>query len=291
MSHNLNFNKLPKRIIILGYGAIGKCLTDILLKHYKHLNLLVCDVFDQAVPDPRFQYLKMNIDRNNIDKFMDLVKEGDMLFDLTTNIYFNAIWPACVKKKAMYLNAAMEDWVDSEDIESYPTSEESMYKTSEGYQHDVAMANPIWNNKQGTTSVFEHGMNPGLVNHFAKQGILDAAKYFLNKPEWTDINHEELKTQLHKKNYKKLAQVMGLHTIHCSEVDRQYVKDPPKDLETKFYNTWSCRGFLNEGLIPVQAACGSHEDKVSDEFPRVNDGKTIMSWAPSNQYTGKFFYN
>jgi homospermidine synthase len=54
--------------------------------------------------------------------------------------------------------------------------------------------------------------------------------------------------------------VLGVHTIHCSEYDNQTMKDIPLDCDKKFYNTWSCRGFLTEGLVPIQVSRGSHED-------------------------------
>jgi len=42
-------------------------------------------------------------------------------------------------------------------------------------------------------------------------------------------------------------------------------------MNKKFYNTWSCTGFLAEGLISVQAARGSHEDKEVPGFTTIKD--------------------
>ena len=38
-------------------------------------------------------------------------------------------------------------------------------------------------------------------------------------------------------------------------------------------------------MLPIEASQGSHEDKVSQEFPRMNN--TIMSWKPSRFYEWK----
>ena len=92
------------------------------------------------------------------------------------------------------------------------------------------------------------------------------------------------------RNYAKLAQAIGLHTIHCSEKDDQIMKNTPIDVRNKFYNTWSCRGFLTEGMVPIQVARGSHEDKENKEFPRVRHDTFIMSYAPSNHYWCKLFF-
>jgi len=145
---------------------------------------------------------------------------------------------------------------------------------------------------KGTTSLFEMGMNPGLISHFAKKGLFDAANYFIqNKNQFSDLNFDKIQTYLKEKNYPKLAQELGLHTIHCSEMDNQYVvdwvKNPPKDLKTKLYNTWSSRGLLNEGLVPIQVARGSHEDKENKLFPRVFNNTCIMSHHPSVYYWAK----
>lgn len=86
-----------------------------------------------------------------------------------------------------------------------------------------------------------------------------------------------LKQYLESRNHSKLAQVLGVHTIHCSEFDNQMMKDIPHDIKTKFYNTWSCRGFLTEGLVPIQVARGSHEDEHIESMFTVRDGKTIVS--------------
>lgn len=62
-------------------------------------------------------------------------------------------------------------------------------------------------------------MNPGNISSFVKRGLEDSAKYFLEKSEYTDLNRDLIKKYLLKKNYAKLATVLGLHTVHCSEID------------------------------------------------------------------------
>ena len=143
------------------------------------------------------------------------------------------------------------------------------------------------NNK--TTSTILHGMNPGLINHFTKKALTDAAQFFLqnnNNPIYRDLDFELIEKYLNQRNYPKLAQACGLLTIHCSEIDNQWVNPAPKDLKTKFYNTWCCRAMLNECFIPIQIAKGSHEDIVNEEFPISKDNRFIMSWKPAYRYRG-----
>ena len=278
--------QLPQSIFLLGYGAIGKCFTEILLKNYPNANFKVFDKYDN-IEDPRFEYIKFKVERENIKEILNYIKEGDILVDLSTNIDAASLWEVCAENRIMYLNTAFEDWDDCETQMSFPTNLEEMYDASSGYSHDLVLNSEFWNSEKGATTVFEHGMNPGLISHFVKKGLFDAAEYFLTRKDWTDLDMNEIRKRLEEKNYTKLAQAMGLHTIHCSEFDDQYVDSPPKNLKEKLYNTWSCRGFITEGLDPLQAAQGSHEDKESQEFPRLKDNSLIMSWTPSKNYWAK----
>lgn len=36
-------------------------------------------------------------------------------------------------------------------------------------------------------------MNPGIISHCVKAGIIDAGNYFLTRSDFKDINHAELK--------------------------------------------------------------------------------------------------
>jgi len=280
---------IPNTVMLLGYGAIGKCFTEMLLNSHPNANLIVVGLFD--IIDPRFTYIKFKVTRENIPELLKHLEKGDILVDLSINIDFIDLWKVCNKLGIMYLNTATEEWGDSEDPTAYPKTTEEMYLTSIGFLHDEVEKMQEWDTTSGTTTVMEHGMNPGLISHFTKKGILDAARYFLrqkNKESFCDLDFETIEKYLVEKNYPKLAQALGLHTIHCSEVDNQWTNPAPKDCKSKFYNTWSSRGFLTEALIPIQIARGSHEDKFNEEFPRVRDHSCIMSWGPSYLYKGKY---
>jgi len=217
---------------------------------------------------------------------------GDILVDLSINIDVTELWKACQDVGIQYINTATEEWEDSDAPISFPENTEEMLQCSLPYLHDQIKASELWKPHVGVTSVIEHGMNPGLISHFAKKGILDAAEYFLrnkNDKGWSDLDFNLIEKYLKEKNYPKLAQAMKLHTIHCSEIDTQYCKDKPIDTHLKFYNTWSCRGFFTEAMIPIQIAKGSHEDSSSEEFPRIRDNTIIMSWAPSYFYSAKSY--
>ena len=285
---NNSLIRIPNTIMLLGYGAIGKCFAEMLLKSHPNANLIVVDILE--IVDTRFKYINFRVTRENIPELLKYLEKGDILVDLSINIDFIDIWKPCAKLGIMYINTATEEWGDSEDPTAYPKTTEEMYSTSIAYLHDEVEKMEEWDTMKGTTTVMEHGMNPGLISHFSKKGIIDAARFFLQQKKnesFSDLNFEKIEKYLMEKNFPKLAQALGLHTIHCSEVDNQWVNPPPKDCKSKFYNTWSCRGFFTEALIPIQIAKGSHEDEYSEVFPRVRDNSCIMSWGPAYLYKGK----
>lgn len=283
-------NKLAnKRIFLLGYGAVGKCFLEMLCSNVKKTNIVVFDMIDLVNKDNRFEYVKMKFHKENLNTLDNYLNSGDILVDLSTNIDVIKTWELCMRKNVNYINTAMEEWEDALEPSSYPKEEEEFYRTSLLSRHDEAEKSPHWKRENSTSSIFEHGMNPGIISHFTKKGLLDAAKYCLANKEWDDLNFESVRKALEERNYPKLAQAMGLHTIHSTESDSQFVDNPPEDSKTKLYNTWSCRGFLTEALVPIQIARGSHEDLSSKEFPRIKEGKLIMSPKPSYNYWARSY--
>ena len=212
------------------------------------------------------------------------------MIDLSCDIDVMQTWSICMKKGVTYLNTSMENWQDNDDLVSYPKDLEEMYNSTEGARHDSVEKHSLWNRESGTSSIFEFGMNPGVISHFAKKGLLDAAEYFLTRKDWTDLNHDKIRKFASEKNYTKLAQEMGLHTIHSTEQDTQKLLKKPEDLKTKLYNTWSCRGLITEQLVPMQVARGSHEDLHSEDFPRLRNNTLISSWGPGYLHSGKILF-
>ncbi|CAD8210363.1 unnamed protein product [Paramecium octaurelia] len=278
---------LPKTIGVLGYGAIGKAFTEVLLNQHPEANVVALDKYDAFFPnEKRFKTIIQKRTRENLTRTLDVMglKAGDTLVDLSTNIEFSEIWALCAKKGVRYLNTALEVWEDSEDANSCPENAEEAYKLTLGYIKDNAKKSPFWSN--GPTALLETGFNPGVVSHCVKRGLEDCAKHYLENPQ-QDHDLGNLRKYLKEKNHSKLAQVLGVHTIHCSETDNQLMAEIPQDLKTKFYNTWSCRGFLTEGLVPIQVARGSHEDMQIPNCYTIRDGKTIVSRKPSVQTWAK----
>jgi homospermidine synthase len=108
--------------------------------------------------------------------------------------------------------------------------------------------------------VLTHGANPGMVSHMVKQGLLNIAR---------DTGYEtEVPTT--REGWGKLAQALGVKTIHIAERDTQvasYAKKPGE-----FVNTWSIDGFVSEGCQPAEMGWGSHEKALPADGRRHEFG-------------------
>jgi len=91
-----------------------------------------------------------------------------------------------MKKGVNYLNSAKEIWKENDDLTSYPESLKEMYKSSQGNRHESLSKIDLWNKEKGTFSIFEFGMNPAIISHLVKKGIVEAACYFLSQNDFDD---------------------------------------------------------------------------------------------------------
>jgi len=121
----------------------------------------------------------------------------------------------------------------------------------------VAELNKKIIDESNATHIYEFGMNPGLISHFALQGLLDISDLVLK-----DHEDQELREFVKKREFAKISKYLGVEVIHCSEIDTQVAKNVTDD--KVFVNTWSCIGLLEEGLEPVQVGWGTHEKKLPE---------------------------
>lgn len=290
-----NFNLLPEKIFLLGFGAVGKCFADMLFMYFPTASLYICDYIFPENFEENFKFynvikIQKELTLENFEEVFAVLKDGDMIVDLSTYINFYKIWHFCQIKKLLYINTALQEWrhEETEEANSFPRNEQDAYMSTIWSRKIKLLEDPLWNS-EGPTCVLEHGMNPGLISHFVKRGLEEAAQHFLTKKnEYFELNFEDIEKFLRERNYSKLAQSLKLFSIHCSEIDNQQMEKTPEDVKQKLYNTWSCHGFIAEALVPIEIHYGSHEDKVSDKYPRI-DNRMIMSWSPSRFHYGNVF--
>jgi homospermidine synthase len=194
----------------------------------------------------------------------------------------------------MYINAAYENWPES--VEAAELADLGLYTDWTNLARMIENGGP---NDGTATAVVGCGANPGLVYHFAKQGLEDLTNAVLKKEPADEKRNEVLRTALKEENWAVLCQTLGVKTIHISEKDSQITSLPRK--QNEFVNTWSCCGMYDESIIPAEFVWGTHEKKLPDTaLLHTDDGpkhlislKTmgmntlIRSWTPDGEIRGR----
>lgn len=190
-------------------------------------------------------YLQRNLTAENMLLVLQNevgLKPGDLVVDLTTDTDMFHTVRLAFENGWLYLNTCIENSADERLI--HHRNHERMAQLIAEFDHRAAKP----------ACIFDHGMNPGLISSFVKQGLLDIAQIAL-----ASGIYPELKTYLAHRDFSAIAECLGLRVLHCSELDDQHGTNIPQDV---FVNTWSCPGFLVEAKAPMQMALGTHETAI-----------------------------
>jgi len=288
------------RLLIIGCGSVSQCAIPLVLKLIKMppKKITIMDFVDnrsRIKPALRkgVNYVMDRITAGNYRQLLSkYVGPGDMIIDLAWNIDCIAIVQWCRDNQVMYANTSVEEWDPYKDIERNDPTKYTLYSRHMELRTKIDMSK----DKKHTTTIVDHGANPGLVSHFTKHALVDIAKKIL-KEKPNDPRKPELEKALNKKNFAKLAQLEGVKTIHISERDTQITNEPKKVNE--FVNTWSIEGFFEEGVAPAELGWGTHEHLVPRNayFHKVGPKNQIClgtigmktwvrSWVPCGEITG-----
>lgn len=292
--------KFPGRILIIGCGSVAQCAIPLVVRHIDvdPKNITIMDFVDNRhrVKDSLDKGVKYVNDRITRENYAVILKEyvgpGDLIIDLAWNIECMAMIRWCRDNEVIYCNTSVEEWDPYKDAERNNPGRYTLYAR----HMDLRKKLEEWNEKDATTTIVDHGANPGLVSHFTKHALLDISeKIITEKPK--NERTEKLKTYLKEKNFPKLAQLSGTKVIHISERDTQITNDPKKVNE--FVNTWSIEGFYEEGVAPAELGWGTHERYVPEGayFHKIGPQNQIClktlgmrtwvrSWVPCGEITG-----
>jgi len=292
--------KFNGKLLIIGCGSVSQCAIPIVLKliDMPADKITIMDFVDNRprVKDSLRKGVKYVIDRITPENYAELlgkyVGDGDMIIDLAWNIDCVAIVNWCREKNVLYVNTSVEEWDPYKDDERNDPTKYTLYSRHMELRQKIDM-DPA---KGHTTTVVDHGANPGLVSHFTKHALGDIAKKIL-KEKPNDPRKKDLEEALKNKKFAKLAQLEGVKTIHISERDTQ-ITDKPKEVN-EFVNTWSIEGFFEEGVAPAELGWGTHERLVPKHafFHKTGPGNQIClgtigmktwvrSWVPCGEITG-----
>lgn len=291
--------KFDHKILVIGYGSVSQCTLPILFDKIDvpFSNVTVIDFIDKSADlkkyiDQGLRYVKDKITQENLGKFLSQhVDNEGLVIDLAWNIGCNDILKWCHDHNVLYVNTSVEEWDPYSGLETRNAYEKSLYAR----QMEIHELSKDW--KDGTTAVVDHGANPGLVSHFAKQGLIDIANKLIEDKKISGADLDEFNQYLKDLNFPKLAQRLGVKVIHCSERDTQ-ITNQPKEVN-EFVGTWSIEGLREEGTAPSEMGWGTHEKKLPTHavVPEIGPKNQIFlnqmgmntwvrSWIPNEEIVG-----
>ena len=285
------------KVLIVGYGAVSKCTLPILLKHVKipYGNITIIDFEDKAKElkpwiKRGLRFERKRITQENMDSVLsEFLPKGGLLIDLAWNIDCCEIVKWCHDHEVLYVNTSVEVWGSYGERFTESPYEKSLYAR----QMKLRELTKDW--KDATTFVVDHGANPGLISHFAKQGLVDIAIRMIADKKAKDPRR--LKSLIAEGKFAELAMEVGIKVIHCSERDTQ-ISNKPKVVD-EFVGTWSIEGLREEGTAPAEMGWGTHEKELPKlaHIPKAGPKNQIMlaqmgmntwvrSWIPHHEIVG-----
>ncbi len=268
--------EFKNKVLIVGFGSVGKCALPILLKHidipYKKITVVdFADKRKEIAPWIRkgVKYSQERITPINAYKILSkYVSAGGLVIDLSWNIDSLDMLSWCHDNKVLYVNTSIEEWDPYANIEKKTPFEKSLY-----FKH-MELRSMISKWDGSTTAVLDHGANPGLISHFTKKGLIDIAKKSMRDKATSRRDAKALERLITEKRFAQLAMTLGVKVIHVSERDTQ-VSHKPK-LVDEFVGTWSIEGLREEGTSPAELGWGTHEK----DLPSL---AAIPDYGPKNQ--------
>ena len=270
------------KLAIVGFGCIGRGVLPLLLRHIairpEQIRIVTehdghRDIAEQYGVSLRKQALT----RENYRQVLaEELKAGDFLLNLSINVGSVDLIDWCQEHGVLYLDACIEPWAGGYYDIALSPSQRSNYGLRE-----AALALLKRGKGPAPTAVLTHGVNPGLVSHFVKQALLEIA----------DATGEAVGEPCDHTAWAKLAQRLGIKTIHVAERDTQV--PVLRKQRGEFVNTWSAEGFAGEGCQPAELGWGTHERHWPQDAKRHGYGcdsaiylerpgaaTRVRSWTP-----------
>lgn len=255
----------PARVLVLGAGSVSQCTVPLLVRDLgiEARTIRIVDPEDRrdrmkSVLAQGATYEQDRVTRENLATFLaERVGPGDLLLDLAWNIHTATILQWCRDHGVRYLNTSVELWDPYDDLEATHPLDRTLYVRHVELRRMIDR----WGRNDGPSAVVEHGANPGLVSHFAKQALTEIATAIL-RDGLAGGRVASLESALAEGRFAELAMLTSTKVIHVSERDTQ-VSHEPKAVD-EFVNTWSVEGFYEEGVAPAELGWGTHERRLPE---------------------------
>jgi homospermidine synthase len=289
--------EFKNNVLIIGYGSVSKCTLPILLRHVNIPleNITIID-FKNKAQDLKawttrgLRFFRRKVTPKNLDRILsEYLPNGGLVIDLAWNIDCCDILQWCHDHDVLYVNTSVEIWNPEEKRFTASPYEKSLYYR----QMRLSELTKDWHSD--VTCVVDHGANPGLISHFARQGLFDIAHQMIIDDIAPDPSR--ILELIKSKDYADLAMETGIKVIHCSERDTQ-ISRSPKNVD-EFVGTWCIEGLHEEGTAPAEIGWGTHEKELPEyaHLPPAGPKNGIMlakmglntwvrSWLPHQEIVG-----
>lgn len=266
MTDNKILIDFPGRIVMIGFGSIGQGVMPLILRHIgvPAERIVIVTAEDRGIEEARhygIKFIQEPLTRENFRRVLEpLLGRGDFLINTSVDVSSIALIKYCWERGAMYVDTCIEPWAGGYTDPGVPAAKRTNYALRE----EALALRP--GNARAPTAVITHGANPGLVSHFLKQALLNVAQ---------DIGVETGKPA-GREDWARLAQTLGVRTIHIAERDTQV--SPVRKQPNEFVNTWSVDGFVGEGAQPCELGWGTHERNFPRDGRRHDFGCGAAIW-------------
>ncbi|MFY9288956.1 MAG: saccharopine dehydrogenase NADP-binding domain-containing protein, partial [Alphaproteobacteria bacterium] len=269
------------RIVMIGCGSIGSGTLPLILRHFDispdQITVITADERGhEEAKKYGVEFINHALTKENYRSVLDnRLSSGDFLVNVSVDVSCVDMMTLCQEKGALYIDTVVEPWGGYYLDSSLTASQRSNYALRE----DMLKLKKKYPN--GATAVSCHGANPGMVNHFVKQALLDVARD-------TGV---KTTTPTSREGWGQLAETLGIKVIHIAERDTQ-VSSKPKEVD-EFVNTWSIDGFFSEGSQPAELGWGTHEKALPPDGNKHDFGSDaaiylnrpgcttrVRSWTP-----------
>lgn len=290
----------PGRVVIIGYGAIGRAALPALLDRLRVPleRVTIIDRVDRRRGLRTFLQRGLRFERhtitaaNHVAVLGPRLGQGDLLIDLAAFIDTLDLLAFCQERGVLFLNTSVERWT---------TGAKRTYRSDDELLYPRLWRVTDWLRRHprpdGPTAVIDHGANPGLVSHFVKAGLEGIAAAVLERRNKSRDGRTVVREALDARAWGRLAQALDVRVIQVSEIDTQAttLRRP----RSEFQSTWSPRTMREEALTLSELCWGSHEGPPPEGALTFDYGPAHMvclptpavetwvaSWTPGGPFPG-----
>lgn len=227
------------RVLILGYGAVGRGLAPVLQAMLGIPAGRISALSHAPTPQDRAlahrQGIRLDADTLTPAHYAVPLQHrlgaGDVLINVSVGVSSLALIHWCQHHGVIYLDTCLEPWAgeyETQDLSNHALREQVLRQAA-GRGHP--------------TAAIVCGANPGLISHFIDRGLGDWSAAAPHPGPRSGSNPDRGRAPQWSRNAERCAD-LGVHTIQIAERDTQTLGRPRHDDE--FANTWSVIGFLSE---------------------------------------------